>query len=178
MSGLFSSEDLNNVRLEPMPRARLLDSIRRVEVASLLLSSLIAAVTIQYGMLLAFPLLTSAYIMAPRDRAALQKQRAAARASLVNRLRQEGYELRSAYMAIRTQPLSGERALAQAWARRAVAEWITSTPKSLEPYPEFAGIFRTHRSSCGIIAELDSCLQRLSELRQLGLMSDQLELPI
>ncbi|HEX5369072.1 MAG TPA: hypothetical protein VFY10_06615 [Dehalococcoidia bacterium] len=178
MSGYFSSESLYDTRLEPASRARLLDSVRWVEVAALSLSSLIAAISIHYGVLLATPLLLIAFILVPRDRVAVEKQRASERASLVNQVRQEGYQLRSVYMAVRGQALSGERTRAQASARRGIVQWISSTNKKLETYPEFAGIFQAHRSSGGIIAELDCCLQRLSELRQLGLLSDRLELPI
>ena len=177
VSEYFNAGSLSEISFQPTDRARLLDAIRWVEVAALCVSSLIASVSVSFGILLALPLLISAAIMVPRDRVAAEKRRATARASLVDALRQEGYRLRSAYMTVRAQPLCKERALIQASARRAVADWIISTTRRLERYPEFAGIFRTHRSSCGIIAELDSCLQRLSELRQLGLLSDRLELP-
>ena len=178
MNEYFNAGSLSELPFRPADRARLLDTLRWIEVAALCVSSIVASVSVNLGILLALPLLTSAAIMVPRDRVAAEKRRATARTSLVDGLRQEGYRLRSAYMAVRAQPLSEERALLLGSARRAVADWIISTTRRLERYPEFAGIFRTHRSSCGIVAELDSCLQRLSELRQLGLLSDRLELPI
>ena len=178
MSEYFSSQSRFELPFEPANRARILDSIRWVEVAALCLSGLVAGASFHFGIFLALPLLASAAIMVPRDRIAAEERRAGARAALVDGLRQDGYHLRSSYMAARAQPLSKERALVLADARRGVAAWIVSTTRSIERYPEFAGIFKTHRSSCGIIAELDSCLQRLSELRELGLLSDRLELPI
>ncbi|HWO72944.1 MAG TPA: hypothetical protein VNN21_05245 [Dehalococcoidia bacterium] len=157
--------------------ARILIQVRRVEAIALLIAAAYVVAAPHMHAVFALPFLAIAVLLHPRPRT-LANARAAQRARLIDFLDAEARHLRQRYMEIRALPLSLSRTQAQWQIRREIAAWIVRAETRFRVFPEFQPIFAEHRRQGGIIDELDSCLQRLRELKRLVELSRELRLPI
>jgi hypothetical protein len=158
---------------------RILDAVRLVETAMLLLASLMLALHMEVvGAVLAAPIIGAAIIIRPRDRRSAVRVRTERRAAFVNSAQTEALGLRARYMETRSRRLSLPRSRALSDIRLEIMRWIDSTGYQLAEYPEFQLIFLAHRSTGGVLDELDSCIGRLSEIRRLCSLSERLRIPI
>jgi hypothetical protein len=160
-------------------QTRVLDTVRRVEVAGLVALSLVLAV--QHppdGLAAASAMLLIAAFLLPRTRQAEAVSREDARMAVLNQLQSEALDLRTRYMAAREHPLTLNRSNSLWEVRRDITIWLTACQKQIAPYPEFSGIFKARRGHGGVIDELDRCLNSLSELKRLASLSKRLQLPI
>jgi hypothetical protein len=160
-------------------QARILDRVRRVELILLLLTGALFGFYYQpWGAFLSLPMLATAVILVPRERALPAATREQMRFSFLEKATTEATDLQARYLEIRGRPLSATRSHAQKQVRRQIKLWMEAADVRFDAYPEFAAIFRAHDRRGGLIAELDACLQRLDELQRLCVLSKRLKLPI
>ena len=165
--------------LPPETQGRILDSVRRVELILLLITGAMFGFYYQpWGALLALPMLATAVILVPRERAAVVPTREQMRHAFVDKIEFEGVALRERYLEVRGRELSAARSHAQKQVRRQIKLWVESTEARFAVYPEFAAIFESHSKRGGVLAELDACLMKLQELNRLCRLSETLRLPI
>jgi hypothetical protein len=159
-------------------QAKVLDTIRRIEIAWLLVLSVTVAWAYQpAGFVAAFAMLAAALALVPqRHEAAATRDEA--RLELLNRIQTEGLELRARYVTIRETEPTYERSQALWQVVRELTVWLARSQDRLRRYPEFAGIFEFRRGNGGTIDEVDRSLAAFSELRRLSTLSQNLQLPI
>jgi hypothetical protein len=158
---------------------RILDAVRLVETAALLIASVVLALYMEvFGVVLAAPILGAAAIIRPRDRRSAAKVRTERRSAFVNSTQAEAVGLRARYIETRGRSLSLSRTLALGEVRLDIRHWINLTSQRFADFPEFQLIFLAHNNSGGVLDELDGCIRRLSEIRRLCSLSERLGLPI
>jgi hypothetical protein len=157
---------------------RLLDAARAVECVALMAGAGLAIMTMPLpGALVAGALVGMAAVIRPRERVPASTARTDVRRQVLRRLTAEGMVLRWRYNELRKMPIGQARSDALWSIRRDITVWLETGLDSVDRYPEVAGILKAHRTTGGLVDELDSVLQRLGEIRRLAMMSDKLKLP-
>ena len=158
---------------------RILDAARALECVALVAGAGFTIATMPLpASFLGAALVGMAAVLRPRERISLADQRTEMRRQLVHRLTGEALDLRLRYAETRKLPLGQDRADVLWTVRRDITVWLTHAPTRVSRYPEIAGILNSHRSSGGLVDELDSALHRLGEIRRLCSMSEKLKLPL